>query len=166
MNKLDILRNFPLYGNQETIFNILEQYDLYTDTIEMPGDIVIIGKNIALPLITFSNLMETQTIGDRTRLIYGFDSFEKNELFHNKEKYSEMLKTSIDIFNQDRFVGWKDRIVYKDQDIETFESFLNENRGLKISLLYCVNIKNQELNLNKLIAPHLIKNAKVIFKSI
>lgn len=163
MNSLDVLRNFPLYGERETLFELLNKYELFKETIEKPGDIVVIGKNIASTLITFANFSEVQTVGDRTRLVYGFDSFKEDRQFNDKEKYFKTLQTSIDIYNQDRFIGWKDRIIYKNNDIEGFKNFLEDNIGLKISLLYCVDMEEKKDEILSFVKPHILKKAKIIF---
>ena len=163
MNSLNILRNFPLYGKKETLFNLLSMYELYKDTIERPGDIVIIGNNIASSLITFANFSESQTIGDRTRLVYGFDSYKQNEEFNSENEYYNILDTSINIYNKDRFVGWKDRIIYNNANITKFKSFIDDNIGLKISLLYCIDLEDDKKKIEEMVSPYLIKKAKIVF---
>ena len=162
MNNLDILRNFGLYGKKKILFNLLDEYELFKETIEKPGDIIILGENIAMPLITFANFSEVQTIGDRTRLVYGFDKFKKNENYNNEDEYLKELQNNINIYDQDRFVGWKDRIIY-DNTENSFENFLKNNIGIKISLLYCKDIKEDEEKIRDIAKTFMLKNGKIIF---
>lgn len=162
MNNLDVLRNFGLYGKKKTLFNLLDEYELFKETIEKPGDIIILGENIAMPLITFANFSEVQTIGDRTRLVYGFDKFKKNENYNNEDEYLKELQNNINIYDQDRFVGWKDRIIY-DNTENSFENFLKNNIGIKISLLYCKDIKEDEEKIRDIAKTFMLKNGKIIF---
>ncbi len=162
MNNLEILRNFPLYGEKDTLVNLLKEYELFKKTIEKPGDIVIIGNNIAIPLITFANFTEVQTIGDRTRLIYGFDNFVKNDIYKKEEDYIKMVSNNIFMYNQDRFVGWKDRVKYYSQE-NSFEYFLKKNLGIKISLLNCKDMKNNRKEIEELVNPCMIKKSEIIY---
>lgn len=162
MNSLNILRNFPLYGDKDTLMNLLKEYELFKETIEKPGDIVILGNNIAMPLITFANFTEVQTVGDRTRLVYGFDNFIKDNIYKMEEEYIGTLHKNISIYNQDRFVGWKDRIKYYNEK-NSFENFLKNNIGIKISLLYCKGLENNKEQIKNLVKPYMLKNSKIIF---
>ena len=51
----------------------------------------------------------------------------------NPKKFKTELLSAINIFDKDRFVGWKPRIRLVDGDVsKTFKKFLKNNPGVKI----------------------------------
>ncbi len=165
VSKIDILKNFPVFCNSWEISRILRQYEYYRETIEMPGDIVVIGKNIAIPLINFANLTEVQTVGDRTRLVLAFDEYVESERYSSYEYYSELRDKSLCFYDIDRFVGWKKRVkLYEGNIVDIVRNFVNENHGLKSPLVYCSGLSDAEyLEIENILSgKHIVRGGKIV----
>lgn len=154
VSPLEIINSFPIYARRVVIKKFLAHYELFRKTIKLPGDIVELGVFKGHSLMTFANFLESRNIGDRTKKIWGFDNFEgfknllpqdgpdynglqKVEGGFSPKSYEEELMDVIEIFDQDRFVPWKNRIELIKGDVEeTVPRFVKENPGLRISLLH------------------------------
>jgi hypothetical protein len=104
--------------------------------------------------MTWANLLESYCVGDRTKVVYGFDNWEGFEALHAEDgrpddasgkvaggfspgKYKEELLEAIAIFDTDRFIPWKPRIKLIEGDIaETVPRFLNQHPGIRFSLVH------------------------------
>jgi len=145
VSKMDVLKNFPIFCDRKNIFSLIAHYECFRDVIEMPGDIVVIGYNSAPVLLNVVNFTEAQTIGDRTRLVVAFDCFKPTESFTTKDEYTSLRDTAVNFYNEDRFVGWKDRIQMNEgEPVEQLTAFVKVHIGLKASLVYCVGLNNSE----------------------
>jgi hypothetical protein len=154
ISPIELINGFPIYARRITMKRLLAHYELFRQTINLPGDIVELGVFRGHSLMTFANFMEARNIGDRTKKIWGFDNFKgfvnltqkdgpdydqahKNEGGFSPESFYEELKDVIDIFDEDRFVGWKKRIEIIEGNVEeTVPEFVRKNPGLRISLLH------------------------------
>lgn len=154
ISPIELINGFPIYARRTVIKKFLAHYELFRQTINLPGDIVELGVFRGKSLMTFGNFMEARNIGDRTKKIWGFDNFKgfskltpedgpnydqshKTEGGFSPEDYYQELLDVIDIFDADRFVGWKKRIELVVGDVtETIPKFVAENPGLRISLLH------------------------------
>lgn len=151
---LEAVRHFPIFARRVTIKKFIAHYELFKRTVDLPGDIVELGVFRGLSLMSFANFSEIYNIGDRTKTIYGFDNFkgftevgqedgpdyeqhQKTIGGFNPEVFYEELKEVIEIFDEDRFAGWKPRIKLEIGNIEeTVPEFAIKNPGLRISLLH------------------------------
>jgi hypothetical protein len=149
-----ILRNFPLYIRRVMLKRFLAHYELFRMTVDLPGDIVELGVFRGTTLVQWANFLEARNIGDRTKRVIGFDNFAGFRELHPKDgpenKYyrkfpggfdcgdlEEQLDDMIKIFDQDRFIPEKARILMVKGDIEkTVPEFIKEHPGLRISLLH------------------------------
>jgi hypothetical protein len=150
----DLINDFPVYARRITIKRFLAHYELFRQTINLPGDIVELGVFRGHSLLTWANFLEARNIGDRTKKVWGFDNFKGFGKLSPEDgpEYSHMQKTEggfspgdvfeelsdlIRIFDSDRFVPWKKRIELVVGDVEeTVPKFLEDHPGLRISLLH------------------------------
>jgi hypothetical protein len=150
----DILKNFPAFLRRRELPRFLAHYELFKHTIDLPGCIVELGVSQGVSLITWANLMETFCPGDRTRMVFGFDHFqglqdfsEKDGIIPKDNKVGKQVggwqapkaiaQTLIDLLNEDTIPPNIARAKIIDGDImNTLPIFLEENPGLKISLLH------------------------------
>ena len=104
--------------------------------------------------MTWANLLEAYTVGDRTKTVYGFDNWtgfvelspedgkpieevHKQEGDFNPAKFKEELKNAINIFDKDRFIPWKPRVKLIEGNIEnSVPAFCNDNPGIRFSLIH------------------------------
>jgi hypothetical protein len=154
ISPIELLANFPIYTRRVTLKRVLAYYDLYRQTIGIPGDIIELGIFRGNSLMMFANFLEAREIGNRTKKVIGFDNFEGfKELtpedggevsrlqkqaggFSPKEYYEELVE-AIDIFDSDRFIPFKKRVELVVGDVErTVPKFVEEHPGLRISILH------------------------------
>ncbi len=154
ISPLDTLKLFPVLARRQWLKRFLAHHELFLKTLEIPGDIVELGVFRGLGLLTWANFLESYCIGDRTKVVYGFDNWEG---FHSlaeedgkedsnvqkftggfsPESYYEELNNAISIFDKDRFIPNKPRIkLVKGNIEETIPSFIKQNPGLRFSLIH------------------------------
>ncbi|MGE5417990.1 MAG: TylF/MycF/NovP-related O-methyltransferase [Acidobacteriota bacterium] len=151
---LDALKLFPVLVRRQWLKRFLAHVELFRMTLEVPGDIADLGVFRGSSLMTWANLLESYTIGDRTKTVYGFDNWtgfaglgpedgredQRVEKFtggFSPEKYYEQLCEAIKIFDADRFIPWKPRVKLVVGDIEqTIPKFVEDNPGIRFSLIH------------------------------
>jgi hypothetical protein len=154
INNIDILKLFPVLARRQWLKRFLAHNELFKMTLEIPGDIAELGVFRGLGLMTWANLLETYCIGDRTKVVWGFDNWKGFTKFNdedgleivnankvlggfNPENFFNELNDAIEIFNSDRFVPWKDRVkLVCGQIEETVYQFIRENPGVRFSLIH------------------------------
>ena len=145
---------FPVLARRQWLKRFLAHAQLFRRTLELPGDIAELGVFRGLGLMTWANLLEAFAIGDRTKIVFGFDnwkgftdlSLEDGAEIGNAHKqvggfdpsvFYEELNNAIAIFDADRFISPKARVKLIDGDIEeTVPKFLDENPGVRFSLVH------------------------------
>ncbi|MDD5473263.1 MAG: macrocin O-methyltransferase [Candidatus Methanoperedens sp.] len=154
VSKREIWRNFQIYTRRLFLKKFLAHYELFCKTITLPGDIVELGVYRGASLMSWANFMEIRNMGDRQKQVIGFDNFFGFASFDEKDgkqdtkvgkvitgfdggAFEESLKDAIAIFDKDRFIPYKPRVVLVKGNIEeTVSKFVEENPGLRISLLH------------------------------
>lgn len=122
--------------------------------MHLPGDIVELGVYRGATLFSWANFMEVRNMGDRQKQVIGFDNFEgfgeldakdgaessdvgKQSGGFDSGVFEDQLRDAIRIFDADRFIPYKARIVLVKGDIEeTVPQYVKQNPGLRISLLH------------------------------
>ncbi|MBW1660385.1 MAG: class I SAM-dependent methyltransferase [Deltaproteobacteria bacterium] len=150
----EICRNFQIYTRRIFLKRFLAHYELFRQVVDVPGDIVELGVFRGCSLMTWANFLEVRNMGDRQKQVFGFDNFsgfvslaeedgrenadvDKTVGGFSAEVFEEMLEDAIAIFDQDRFIPYKPRVVLVKGNIEeTIPKFVEENPGLRISLLH------------------------------
>lgn len=154
ISKREIWRNFQIYTRRVFLKRFLAHYELYQQVVNLPGDIVELGVYRGSSLMTWANFLEIRNMGDRHKKIVGFDNFkgfgdfddkdgqEKPEFGKqaggfNSQDFEEQLRDAINIFDHDRFIPYKPRIhLVKGNIEETIPKYIEENPGMRISLLH------------------------------
>lgn len=182
IDSLTVLKNFPVLIRRQSLKRFLSHVDLFRLAQEIPGDIAELGVFQGLGLMTWANLLEAYSIGDRTKTVYGFDNWkgftefspeDGAENFHahkmigefNPQDHYEALLDSIEIFDQDRFIPWKPRIkLVSGQIEETVPFFLDQNPGVRFSLIHfdCDLYAPTKIALEAL-WPHVSRGGVLIF---
>jgi hypothetical protein len=150
----DAVKLFPVLARRQNLKRFLAHSQLFQQTLGIPGDIAELGVYRGLGLMTWANLLEAFCIGDRTKMVFGFDNWagftgfapedgvEKKEAGKtvggfNPTDFKSELQSAIDIYDNDRFIPWKPRIKLIDGDIaRSVPAFLEENPGVRFSLVH------------------------------
>jgi Macrocin-O-methyltransferase (TylF) len=154
ISSLDALKLFPVLARRQWLKRFLAHTELFKLTLDVPGDVAELGVFRGLGLMTWANLLETYCIGDRTKVVWGFDNWQgftdfsaqdgaANEKANkvlggfNPEPFLKELEDAIEIFDADRFVPWKARIKLVNGHIEeTVPKFVSDNPGVRFSLIH------------------------------
>ncbi len=149
-----VLELFPAYIRRIQMGRFLAHYELFKLQNEIPGCIVETGVYRGPSLLTFAKLLEMFSPGDRTRRVFGFDGFVGLGELHEKDGKEDLaagkvkggwsaknvqseVEELIDICNQDNFISGHERVRLIVGDIkDTLPKFLEDNPGLRISLLH------------------------------
>jgi len=182
ISPLDAVKHFTVLSRRQMLKRFLAHAELFQKTLNVPGDIAELGVFRGMGLFTWANLLESYCIGDRTKVVFGFDNWKGFTQFDeqdgktkesagkviggfNPESYYEEIKSAIDIFDADRFIPWKDRIKLIDGQIEdTVPDFINKNPGVRFSLVHfdCDLYKPTKAGLEA-IWPKVTRGGLVIF---
>jgi hypothetical protein len=151
---LDAVRHFPVLARRQALKRFLAHVDLFKLTLGVPGDIAELGVFRGMGLMTWANLLEAYCIGDRTKVVYGFDNWEGFTGFAPEDgrdepefakvvggfspaNFYDELEEAISIFDNDRFIPQKPRVKLVKGDIESsVPAFLDANPGVRFSLVH------------------------------
>ncbi|PYJ09251.1 MAG: macrocin-O-methyltransferase [Verrucomicrobia bacterium] len=154
IDPLNALKLFPVLVRRQWLKRFLAHHELFKLTLEVPGDIAELGVFRGAGLMTWANFLESYCIGDRTKVVFGFDNWkgftdfapedgredmtvQKTAGGFSPSAYFEELKNALGIFDSDRFVGWKERVKLVEGHIEeTVPAFVNDNPGVRFSLIH------------------------------
>jgi len=179
---LDAVKLFPVLARRQWLKRFLAHSDFFRATMEVPGDIAELGVFRGLGLMTWANLLECFCVGDRTKVVYGFDNFkgfdklseedggeyenvQKYRGGFSPEKYQRELEDAVDIFDADRFIPWKKRVELIVGDIvDTVPQFVKDNPGIRFSLVHfdCDMYEPTKVALEHLF-PRVSKGGIIIF---
>jgi hypothetical protein len=146
IDALTAAKHFPVLARRQWLKRFLAHAELFKMTLEVPGDIAELGVYRGLGLFTWANLLETWCIGDRTKVVHGFDNWQGFtavspddcrplvEGFFSPEQYEEELQSAIGIFDSDRFIPGKPRIRLHKGQIESTVSQIAP--GIRFSLVH------------------------------
>jgi hypothetical protein len=182
LSAIEAVRNFPVYARRVFLKKFLAHYEFFRMTVDLPGDIVELGVYRGVSLMTWANFLEIRNMGDRQKQVFGFDNFvgfqdmdpEDGKLDPDVGKipggfqsapFKEILTEAISIFDQDRFIPYKPRVKLVEGNIEeTIPKFVEDNPGLRISLLHfdCDVYRPTKIALEKLY-PLVVKGGVVLF---
>lgn len=145
---------FPVLCRRQWLKRFLAHSEFFKETLDVPGDIAEVGVFRGLGLMTWANLLEAYTVGDRTKTVYGFDNWkgftelaaedgadvddvQKHEGGFSPEQYKQELEAAIAIFDEDRFIPWKARVKLVEGQIEqTAGQFVADHPGVRFSLVH------------------------------
>jgi len=151
---LDAVKHFPVLLRRQNLKRFLAHVELFRMTLDVPGDIAELGVFRGMGLMTWANLLEAYCIGDRTKVVYGFDNWQGFTGFSpedgraepemhktvggfSPEGHYEELLDAIAIFDTDRFIPQKPRVKLVPGNIEeTVGRFRDDNPGVRFSLVH------------------------------
>lgn len=151
----EALEYWPLLTRRTSIQRFLACNEILKLTIDVPGDIIEFGVFQGHSLMTWANLLEAYCTTDRSKQVFGFDTWagfpgfsdedgsqrsdsdRKTETSLIDDKAYDRLIGAIDLYDADRFVSWKKRIqLIKGDIMVTLPKFLDNNLGRRFSLVY------------------------------
>ena len=154
ISRNEVCRNFSIYTRRIFLKRFLAHYELFRQVVDLPGDIVELGVYRGTTMMGWANFLEIRNMGDRQKQVFGFDNFkglnepdekdgkaDKNVAKvaggYNAGAFEEILEDAISIYDKDRFIPYKKRIVLVKGEIEeTVPQFIKDNPGLRICLLH------------------------------
>lgn len=155
VSPLDAVKFTSVFTRRQWLKRFLAHVELFKKTLEVPGDIAELGVFRGAGLMTWANLLESYCIGNRTKTVYGFDNWagfseiaaqdrtlqddsgQKHVGGYSPADHKAELLNAIRIFDSDRFVPWKPRIVLVDGNIEeSVPAFVEQNPGVRFSLVH------------------------------
>ena len=154
ISPLDAVRHFAVLARRQMLKRFLAHVELFKLAIDVPGDIAELGVFRGAGLMTWANLLEAYCIGDRTKVVYGFDNWRgfgelapedghadeaagKTAGGFSPDRYLEELQSAIAIFDADRFIPAKARVKLLAGDIEqSVPAFVAEHPGVRFSLVH------------------------------
>jgi len=154
VSRREICRNFPVYARRLFLKRFLAHYEFFRRTVDLPGDIVELGVYRGVSLMSWANFLEIRNMGDRAKQVIGFDNWKGFVSLHPKDGkedprvnkvvggydaacFRDILKDALTIFDRDRFIPHKPRVILVEGQIEeSVPKFIRENPGLRISLLH------------------------------
>lgn len=150
----EIQQNFPAYTSRILITRFLAYYELFKLIQYKPGWIVECGIYRGFSYFSLGKFLEIFCMGDKTRKVLGFESFEgfselSPEDGGEKESATRMKGGTnpsdfendffelLRLNNLDAFAPWVERMqVVKGDARFTIPQYVKENPGLRIALLH------------------------------
>lgn len=149
----DIIKDLGVFSRRMFMSRILGHWEVYKKVANLPGDVVELGVYKGESLLNWAKFAEILNPGDRSKRVIGFDHWQGLQNFTEHDGRAEhagnmeggwspagfeaSLRELVDLFHEDSFVPKKPRIELVDGDIrETVFSYVQENPGLRISLLH------------------------------
>jgi len=182
IDSLNAVKLFPVLARRQRLKRFLAHVELFRKTLNIPGDIAELGVFRGGDLMTWANLLEAYCIGNRTKIVYGFDNWkgftklspedgkdvgpvQKKVGGFSPERYYEELQDAIKIFDKDRFIPWKARVkLIKGNIEETVPKFVEDNPGTRFSLIHCdCDLYEPTKTILEHLYPRLSKGGVIIF---
>lgn len=148
----EVMKNYPAFMRRRDLPRLLAHYELFKLVKDMPGCIVELGVFLGAGSFTFGKLLETFCPGDRSRLVYGFDSFEGykdfadndgeigswvGSLIGDKKSDQNLMMKLCELHNLDNMISGVERVRFVPGDVaDTVPAFANDVKGTRIALLY------------------------------
>lgn len=154
ISKNEICRNFSIYSRRIFLKRFMTHYELFRKVVNLPGDIIELGVYRGTSLMHWANFIEIRNMGDRHKQVFGFDNFSGFTSITNKDGkidetvckeeggfdagfFEEILEDAISIYDKDRFIPYKPRVILIKGNIEeTVPKFVEDHPGLRISLIH------------------------------
>jgi hypothetical protein len=150
-----VLELFPAYIRRYQLKRFLAHYDLFKKIVDVPGVIVELGVYRGVSLLTWAKFAEIFLTTDTNRVVYGFDSFRGLQDFTDKDGApvpqtgkvvggwsAESVRDEVDeliaLCNADTVLQRRSPRVklIAGEVADTIPKFLEENPGIRISLLH------------------------------
>jgi hypothetical protein len=150
----DIIDNYILFLRRVNFARYLAHIDIFKMTVDLPGSVVELGVFKGQSLLTFTKMIEILCPGDTLKKVIGFDTFEGFPALTNEdgkenaardlvvggfnsEDFLPTLEQMIEITQKDSMIPRFKRVeLVKGDACETIPKYIEENPGLRISLLH------------------------------
>lgn len=179
----DLLRHWPAYAMRRDITRFLSHYELFKLVRDLPGCIVELGVWRGSSLLTWSKLLDAFCPFDRSRKVFGFDSFEGLQNFLPEDGSAtatdreigrveggyaateKELRQLAAASNTDSMIPGTERThIFAGDATKDIPRFLEENPGLRISLLHLdMDLYEPTLRALELLYPLVVKGGVVTF---
>lgn len=176
----DMLRQWPAYVMRRDLPRFLSHYELFKKVVDLPGCIIDLGVWKGTSFFTWSSLLEIFTPYDRSRKVYGFDTFAGLQKFDQKDgKNDETVQKNVggyfatedevanlvEIHNSDNMIPGTKRSNLVVGDIkDTLPTFLEKNPGLRISLLHFdMDLYEPTLKALEILYPRVLAGGVICF---
>lgn len=149
------MTHWPVYTKRILMTRFLAHFELFKMTMDLPGSIVELGVSRGVSFFSFHKFLEIFLPTDTSKKVYGFDSFEGLNNFHehdgqtahdatNDKKVGGWSAENVEgeifdlcaLFNQDNILARERSRLIKGRIEDTLEKFLEETPGLRINLLH------------------------------
>jgi len=176
----DVLKWHAAYVRRRDLPTLLARYDLFKNVIDLPGCVIELGVQYGSGFFLWSKLLETFCPGDRTRMVYGFDTFSGFVDLHEKDGLGtewkekqpgglaapeDLVRALDELHTEDNYLSGVARTQLIKGDIaKTIPEFVKQNPGMRIAL---INFDCDMYEATKVALEHLyplvIKGGVVIF---
>jgi len=182
ITRREVWRNFQLYSRRVFLKRFLAHYELFRMTKDLPGDIMELGVYRGASLMSWANFLEIRSMGDRAKKVIGFDNFfgfrelapqdgKEDARVHkviggfDGGSFKEQLMDVINIFDEDRFIGYKPRVEIVEGDIEkSVPEYVKSHPGLRLSLLHFdCDLYKPTLKALEVLWPLVVRGGAVLF---
>lgn len=151
----EMLHAWSSYVPRRFLTRFLAHYELFKLVMDIPGSVVELGVYKGASFFTWSKLLETFCPCDRSRKVYGFDSFAglkpdqfvddkdgpRNGIDGKKDwayrTQADVVHDLVSLHNSDNLIPGIERCILVEGDVfDTVPEFVKNNPGLRISLLH------------------------------
>ena len=131
---------------------LLAHWEMFKLIKDLPGSVVELGVYFGAGMFSFAKMLEQFCPGDRSRKVYGFDTFDGysgftnddgmaenwvNESIGEKRSNFDVISKLCELNNLDNLIAGVERSVVIRGDVtETVPTFASRANGLRIALLY------------------------------
>jgi hypothetical protein len=154
LSSQDIVENFMLFYRRVNFAKHLAHIEIFNKTVDLPGSIVELGVFKGASFMTFLKLADIHCSGDTLKKVIGFDTFSgfldinEKDGKENKQRdlqkggfdaknFFPILERAIELEKADSFIPRFSRAVLIKGDVcQTVPQYVEENPGLRISLLH------------------------------
>lgn len=177
--KNDLLNNLGLFTNRQSLTRTIFMYELYSEIVDIHGDVMEFGTRYGENITLFSNFRGFMEPYNHSRKIIGFDTFEgfpesaiskqdtsaEPDEFIIPQDYEEYLDKLMEYHETESPISHKKKYdLIKGDVTETLRTYLDENPQTIIALAYLdLDLYEPTREVLKLIEPRLPKGAVIGF---
>lgn len=176
----EILRHFPSYVMRRDLPRFLAHYELFKLVLDVPGSFADVGVFRGASFFTWANLLDIFAPGDRTRRVYGFDSFEGLQTFNEADgpmhepsgkvpggyqaQYDD-LQLLVEIHSADSLMPGISRCELVVGDVRsTVKTFAEKHPGVAFSLLHLdLDLYEPTLDVLEALYPRVVTGGVICF---
>lgn len=176
------LQNFTKYVPRQSLTAFISKYEIFKKVLNTQGSIIECGVYLGGGLMTFAQLSSILEPINYQRKIIGFDTFAGFPAISKEDETGksahartggfsvdagiyEDLKTSIELYDSNRFISHMPKVIIVKGDIkETVPKYLEENPHTVVSLLYLdVDVFEPTVAAIEHFVPRMPRGAIIVF---